>query len=115
MKISDQLFQEMKEGFQKIIDAFGKDKMIEWSSQFKTNAGFMWNVWHMVQFDWTSTDDHPFYLNGRKRYNPYRDRMWTIYKDGIHDAHIETALKKICTQLGLPHESTNSKVYPRKP
>ena len=112
MKMPADLYQEIKQAFERLVTHFGRENLLAYAKTM-TEEAFVWKLWNRVSDDWRDDDNHPRFQNhpgfkAHVRINPHKDRMWSIYNLGLNDSHIETALKRICKELQLcsPCETT---------
>jgi hypothetical protein len=88
--MSQQMFDELKADMRAVCDARGKGLL---------DMRDAWAVFHAACRDRQYDDDHPGFTGGHwTRVLPFIGRRQgtdKFYDAGLHDCHIETALKKI--------------------
>jgi len=99
MKMSSARYEEIKTGMKKVVDFYGK-RLIQEQIVSAGLVPIAWRLFHATTYDFMYSDNHPAFVKGRVRINPYKEG-WNIYNDDLNDAHIETALKKIAKELEL--------------
>jgi hypothetical protein len=66
-----------------------------------SGSAIQFQILFIANFQRGQDDSHPNFQRGMTRVLPYigRDPSW-LYKEGLNDDHIKTALKKIFKELG---------------
>jgi meiotically up-regulated gene 157 (Mug157) protein len=102
MKMDNEKYDEIKAGIAQIVDFHGKKQVQTVYADYPLTR-MMFDLFNMLWFDKEYDDTHPAYVNGRKRVLPQTNPSWLndLYKSGLNDSHIETALKKIAKELDL--------------
>jgi hypothetical protein len=99
MKIKPELYAALKSDIESVVKSLGIDVAI--ADGGKGGLKTMWELFHKTRRDRSYPDTHPAFAQGVwKRILPYDGRNYTcFYADGCNDSHIETALRKIKTEL----------------
>ncbi len=102
MKMNQLKYEEIKAGIAAIVDFHGKNHILERYTNRPT-AHLMWALFDALWFDKQYRDDHPSYVKGRPRVIPHTNDTWLndLYRSGLNDSHINTALFKISRELNL--------------
>ena len=102
MKMSQERYDEIKNGIATVVNHFGKNKVLE-NYKEKTITYMMWALLNATTYDFMYDDNHPAFVRGRTRINTHKPQ-WNLYNDDLNNKHIVTALKKIAKELGLTKE-----------
>jgi|SRR6185312_4183716 len=93
MKMTDAQYKELKDS----IDVIAKHCKIERSQN--TSMAVMWALVHEVNAQKSYSSDHPRWVTIPRllHYSPHEPYYYldTLYRSGLNDSHIETALKQI--------------------
>lgn len=100
MKIKQELYEKMKTAMELMINSFGGSQKINERFANKSRITKLWSIWNAASFDLMYDDTHPAYRK-KQRVVPYEEGFNVYNDDDINDSHIETALKKIGTELGI--------------
>lgn len=102
MKIAGIKFARMKGAVKAVVDNIGPSAVMkkrtanQWSE-----SRLLWELWNAAQNNLIYNDGHPCFANCHwTRVYPHCEGF-NVYSDGINDAHIETALRKIAKELGI--------------
>lgn len=99
MKITPENYTALKEDIQAIVNHYKFD--IKTADHGKTGCKTMWQLFHAAGLERSQDDSHPAFTRGRTRVLPCVGVWWgdRLYKQGLNDSHIETALKAIRKEM----------------
>lgn len=92
MKMKTETYEELKKDLLELIDLAGVQLDVR-----KGRKRAMWDLLNVVNTDRAYQDkDHPCGRGTRPRFLAYTGRPYNwLYKEGLQDSHVETALMKI--------------------
>lgn len=100
MKIQPAKYNVMLAAMRAVVEHFGLEK-VKANFAGKSDAWIVWGIWRVAHNNLQYDDKHPFFMDGTwTRIHPH-DPTFRLYEEGLHDSHIETALKRICRELGV--------------
>lgn len=111
MKMSQERYALLKSAMAAVLDHHGPDKFKEHASQTRTTS-VAWLLHNLAINQIQYSDTHPFFQDGKwVRVFPHQP-SFDMYRDGendLNDNHIQTAILKICKELGLCPSQTSKK------
>lgn len=101
MKMRAATYEIVREAIRAVVEHYGGPEALRRAYADLSVERMLWDSWNLASFDLRNDNDHPFYTSGKHTrvcdYVPGFD----VYREGLNDDHIATALRKIGRELGL--------------
>ena len=101
MKIKGAKYDTMATSVKAVVEARGGATVLKKLAGTVKDTVILWGLWEMANRSLRYDDNHPGFANGHwERYVP-QNQQFDVYSDDTNDSHIETAMRKICKDLGV--------------
>lgn len=101
MRMTAKTYEIVRAAIRAVVENYGGPTAVRKAYANLSTERMLWDTWNLASFDLRNDDDHPFYTSGKHKrvcaYVPGFD----VYREGLNDTHIATALRKIGRELEL--------------